>query len=115
VLTRQSLREHIAAEPEFAFELIARVARRARIATQSARSMALLDVYGRVVQLLESLAEVQPDGTRAIAERLTHAEIASRVGCSREMVSRLMKDLEAGGYLRTQGGLRLLRSLPARW
>lgn len=115
VLTRQSLREHIAAEPEFAFELIARVARRARIATQSARSMALLDVYGRVVQLLESLAEVQPDGTRAIAERLTHAEIASRVGCSREMVSRLMKDLEAGGYLRTDGGLRLLRSLPARW
>jgi CRP/FNR family transcriptional regulator, cyclic AMP receptor protein len=115
VLTRQSLREHIAAEPEFAFELIARVARRARVATQSARSMALLDVYGRVVQLLESLAEAQPDGTRAIAERLTHAEIASRVGCSREMVSRLMKDLEAGGYLRAQGGLRLLRSLPARW
>ncbi len=115
VLTRQSLREHIAAEPEFAFELIARVARRARVATQSARSMALLDVYGRVVQLLESLAQVQPDGTRLIGERLTHAEIASRVGCSREMVSRLMKDLEAGGYLTTAGGLRLYRTLPSRW
>jgi CRP/FNR family transcriptional regulator, cyclic AMP receptor protein len=115
VLTRQTLREHIAAEPEFAFELIARVARRARVATQSARSMALLDVYGRVVQLFESLAIKQPDGTRVIAERLTHAEIASRVGCSREMVSRLMKDLEAGGYLSAADGLRLLRNLPARW
>jgi CRP/FNR family cyclic AMP-dependent transcriptional regulator len=115
VLTRQTLREHIAAEPEFAFELIARVARRARVATQSARSMALLDVYGRVVQLFESLAIKRPDGTRAIAERLTHAEIASRVGCSREMVSRLMKDLEAGGYLSAADGLRLLRNLPARW
>jgi CRP/FNR family cyclic AMP-dependent transcriptional regulator len=116
VLTRQSLREHIAAEPEFAFELIARVARRARLATHSARSMALLDVYGRVVQLFESLAEPQADGTRLVAERLTHAEIASRVGCSREMVSRLMKDLEAGGYLSSGAqGLRLLRLLPARW
>jgi CRP/FNR family transcriptional regulator, cyclic AMP receptor protein len=115
VLTRQTLREHIQAEPEFAFELIARVARRARVATQSARSMALLDVYGRVVQLFESLAVAQDDGTRLIAERLTHAEIASRVGCSREMVSRLMKDLEAGGYLTTADGLRLLRGLPARW
>jgi CRP/FNR family transcriptional regulator, cyclic AMP receptor protein len=115
VLTRQTLREHIRAEPEFAFELIARIARRARLATQSARSMALLDVYGRVVQLFESLAVTQADGTRLIAERLTHAEIASRVGCSREMVSRLMKDLEAGGYLSVAGGLRLLRNLPARW
>jgi CRP/FNR family transcriptional regulator, cyclic AMP receptor protein len=115
VLTRQTLREHIQAEPEFAFELIARVARRARVATQSARSMALLDVYGRVVQLFESLAVAQADGTRLIAERLTHAEIASRVGCSREMVSRLMKDLEAGGYLSANKELRLLRSLPARW
>ncbi len=115
VLTRQTLREHIAAEPEFAFELIARIARRARVATQSARSMALLDVYGRVVQLFESLAIAQPDGTRVIAERLTHAEIASRIGCSREMVSRLMKDLEAGGYLSVGDRLRLLRGLPARW
>ena len=68
-LTRQTLREHIAAEPEFAFELIGRVIRRARLATQSARNMALLDVYGRVVLLLQSLAVAQPDGTRLIAER----------------------------------------------
>jgi CRP/FNR family transcriptional regulator, cyclic AMP receptor protein len=116
VLTRKTLREHIAAEPEFAFELIARIARRARLATQSARSMALLDVYGRVVQLFEALAVAQDDGTRVIAERLTHVEIASRVGCSREMVSRLLKDLEAGGFVRRDGQRQVLvKRLPMHW
>jgi len=115
-LTRQTLREHIAAEPEFAFELIGRVIRRARLATQSARNMALLDVYGRVVLLLQSLAVAQPDGTRLIADRLTHGEIAARVGCSREMVSRLLKDLFSGGFIAASAvGWVLPRSLPERW
>ncbi|WOB08489.1 Crp/Fnr family transcriptional regulator [Piscinibacter gummiphilus] len=116
VVTRKTLRDHIAASPEFAFELLARVIRRARLATQTARNMALLDVYGRLAALLAELSEPQPDGSRTIAERLTHAALASRVGCSREMVSRLMKDLERGGYLLRQGrGLVLPRPLPARW
>jgi CRP/FNR family cyclic AMP-dependent transcriptional regulator len=117
VLTRQTLREYIRADPEFAFELIARVIRRARLATQSAKSMALLDVYGRLVQLLESLAVGRDDGLRVIEERLTHAEIAARVGCSREMVSRLMKDLVAGCYLRRgpASGWTVLRSFPQAW
>ena len=58
VITRKSLREHIAANPEFAFELLSRVIRRARLATQSVRSMALLDVYGRVVRLLDEMSSL---------------------------------------------------------
>jgi CRP/FNR family cyclic AMP-dependent transcriptional regulator len=116
VVTRQTLREHIAANPEFAFELLTRVIHRARVATQNARNMALLDVYERVVRLLEGLARRQADGTRTIAERLTHLEIAGRVGCSREMVSRLMKDLERGAYLtRNSVGWILSDALPQRW
>jgi CRP/FNR family cyclic AMP-dependent transcriptional regulator len=116
VVTRKTLRDHIAANPEFAFELLSRVIRRARLATQSARSMALLDVYGRVVQLLNELAQPHTDGSRLISGRLTHASLASRVGCSREMISRLMKDLESGGYVRTDSaGIFLLRLLPPRW
>jgi CRP/FNR family transcriptional regulator, cyclic AMP receptor protein len=116
VLTRRSLREHIAEHPDFAFELLARVIRRARGATRNARSLALLDVYGRLTLLLDELSEAQPDGTRWIDERLTHAETASRLGCSREMVSRLMKDLIQGGYARQESaGLRLLKALPSRW
>ena len=116
VVTRETLLRHIAGHPEFALELLAKVIARARMATLSARSMALLDVYGRVIQLLDTLAVAQPDGTRWIEDRLTHAEIASRVGCSREMVSRLLKDLETGAYVRSeQRRLRLLRPLPPRW
>ena len=116
VVTRKTLREHIAANPEFAFELLSRVIRRARLATQSARSMALLDVYGRMVRLLDGLAVIQPDGSRFITPRITHADLASRVGCSREMISRLMKDLEQGGYMRSQQRMLILvKPLPTRW
>ena len=116
VVTRQTLREHIAANPEFAFELLARVIHRARVATQSARSMALLDVYGRVVQLLQELTVQQSNGERVIERPPTHREIAGRVGCSREMVSRLLKDLSKGGYLVSESGRTLIaKALPPRW
>jgi CRP/FNR family cyclic AMP-dependent transcriptional regulator len=116
VLTRHSLHQHIAQHPEFAFELLSRVIRRARLATANARSLALLDVYGRLVQTLEALAQPQADGTRLVSERLTHADLASRVGCSREMVSRLLKDLERGGHIWLQGRQWVLAArLPARW
>jgi CRP/FNR family transcriptional regulator, cyclic AMP receptor protein len=116
VLTRQSLREHIAAHPDFALDLIARVIQRARLATSSARNMALLDVYGRVVQWIASKANLQNDGTSVVNDRPTHADLAASVGCSREMVSRLLKDLERGGYI-VVDGMRwvILRKLPARW
>ena len=116
VITRHTLRAHIAAHPDFALDLIARVIRRARLATNNARSMALLDVYGRVVRLLYEVAVPQADGTRVVAERLTHADIASRVGCSREMVSRLLRDLELGGHVSSVNQRFVLQhTLPARW
>lgn len=116
VVTRAALLEHIKNHPEFALELLDRVIAVARMATRNARSMALLDVYGRVVQLLESMAEPQADGTRIIAERLTHAEIANRVGCSREMVSRLLKDLRQGNYLSIEDkGWVMSKALPSHW
>jgi len=116
VIARQTLRDHIAANPEFAFELLSRVIQRARVATRSARSMALLDVYGRVAALLNEISVWQPDGTRVIEPCPTHKEIAGRVGCSREMVSRLMKDLSVGDYLRVHAGRAVIaRPLPPRW
>jgi CRP/FNR family cyclic AMP-dependent transcriptional regulator len=115
-VTRQTLLLHIAEHPEFALELLGKVIRRARAATLSAKQLALNDAYGRLVLLLNSLAELQPDGTRVIAERLTHQEIANRLGCSREMVSRLIKDLEVGGYTEhTEQTVIVRRPLPVRW
>lgn len=116
MVTRPTLERHIAENPEFAFEIIGKLIRRARSATLSARQMALNDVYGRLKDLLESLAVEQPDGTRLIGERLTHQEMANRVGCTREMVGRVMRELEGGAYLvSSPSGVRLERQLPSRW
>ncbi|WP_038200441.1 Crp/Fnr family transcriptional regulator [Xenophilus azovorans] len=116
VVTRESVLRHMAEDPEFTLGLVTRLIRRARLATESARSMALLDVYSRLRRVLEQRAAPGPDGVQAIAERLTHQSLASEVGCSREMVSRLLKDLETGGYLAVrERRLVLLQPLPARW
>ena len=116
MVTRVTLARHIAEEPEFAFELLAKVIGRARAATLSAKQLALNDVYGRLKALLESLAGEDSGGTRQIAQRLTHRDLGRRVGASPSMVTRLLKDLDSGGYLRAdKAGITLLRPLPARW
>ena len=116
VVGRRTLERFIGERPEFAFELLAKVIRRARTATHSARQLALNDVYGRLRALLQGVALPQPDGTQRVVDRLTHQEMANRLGCSREMVSRLMKDLERGGYLQVQDSqFVLMKPLPQRW
>jgi CRP/FNR family cyclic AMP-dependent transcriptional regulator len=116
LLTRTTLLSFIGRHPEFALHLLSKVIRRARMATNSARNLAFVDVYGRLSQCLQSLATPQPDGTQRITERITHQEIASRTGCSREMVSRILKDLENGGYVQVdKRQIILVQPLPARW
>lgn len=118
VVTRPTLEAHLREDPAFAFELLNKVIRRARAATMGLRQIALNDVYGRVKALLEALAEPQGDGTLLVRERLTHKDIAQRLGCTREMVSRVMKDLERAGCVASGADSRLLvllKRLPARW
>lgn len=117
VVTRETLLAYIAGHPEFALELMGRLIRRARLATESARSVALIDVYGRLVLLLNQLAcEPDPEGLRALRERITHQAMAQHLACSREMISRLMRDLETGGYVAVRERcIWLLKPLPARW
>lgn len=116
VVTGQSLRQHLAANPEFTLELIRRLIRRARLATESARSLALLDAYGRLVRLFDVLAVAGSEGRRSITQRLTHQDIAQRIGCTRELVSRLLKDLQQGGYVAVEAQrYTLVRRLPAKW
>ena len=118
VLSRADISEHLVNEPEFALNLVVQVIRRARSATKAARSMALLDVYGRLIALLEERRGDADDsaGSGTILQAITHQDIANRVGASREMVSRLLKDLEKGGFIEL--GIRritLVKKLPARW
>ena len=117
VISRAVLLNYIAQHPEFALELMARLIRRARLATESAGNVALIDVYGRLVRLLNQLAqEPEASGERRLSERLTHQELAQHLAGSREMVSRLLKDLETGGYIAVrERWIWLLKALPARW
>lgn len=121
VLTRAAVSEHLAVEPEFAINLLVQVIRRARAATEAARSMALLGVFSRVAAALEAEVEAlrdQPERATfpIVLEPITHQDIASRVGASREMISRLLKDLEKGGYIEMgTKRITLLKVLPSRW
>jgi CRP/FNR family cyclic AMP-dependent transcriptional regulator len=110
--------EHLVDEPGFAINLVVQVIRRARSATEAARNMALLDVYGRLIAVLEEHDDVttRDTATGLTLESITHQDIASRVGASREMVSRLLKDLEKGGYIEMgTKRITLLKKLPSRW
>ncbi len=116
-VSREAFREFLESTPSAALELIDVLMQRVRVLTQSVGDLALLDVYGRVAKLLlELAAEVEVDGHRIIRPPPTQQEIGSRVGCSREMVSRIFKDLRAGGYLETYPRhWVIVRQPPARW
>jgi CRP/FNR family cyclic AMP-dependent transcriptional regulator len=113
---RPDVQEHMASDPEFALGLVTQVIRRARTATEAARNMALLDVYGRVIATLESQDGPGRPEAPVLLTQITHQAIASRIGASREMVSRLLKDLEKGGYIELGvKRITLKKKLPARW
>lgn len=116
VVTRPTLERHLSEDPAFAFELLAKVIRRARVLSVRAKELSLNDVYGRLVNLLDAAAEPLADGTRVVTQRITHQEMANQLGCSRGMVTRLLSDLARSGALRNEEGrLRLLRPLPPKW
>jgi CRP/FNR family cyclic AMP-dependent transcriptional regulator len=115
MVTRESLKEAIAANPDLAMALIEKLIDRARIATDTVKNLALMDVYGRVARLLLSLAR-ERDGKLVVPERLTQQDIADRVGASRDMISRIFKDLTTGGYVTVvDRQITLNRRPPPRW
>jgi CRP/FNR family cyclic AMP-dependent transcriptional regulator len=115
VVSGANLREFIAAHPDFALHLIHKVIRRARAATENVKSLALMDVYGRVARLLLELA-TDESGKLVVREKLTQQDIADRVGSSREMVSRIFKELTVGGYLSSDDGhIVIHKKPPAGW
>ena len=76
---------------------------RLREANRKIESLALMDVYGRVAKLLLDFS-VKENGLRVIKRKVTKQDMAKMVGASREMVSRVMKDLEHSGYIRVEEG-----------
>ncbi len=75
---------------------------RLRHADRKIESLALMDVYGRVARALLEFAQPDREGVMTIRERISRQDIAKMVGASREMVSRVMKDLEDRGFIETR-------------
>jgi CRP/FNR family cyclic AMP-dependent transcriptional regulator len=115
VVNRTQFRDFILAHPDFAMHLIERLIHRVRVTTGNLKSLALSDVYGRLVRLLNALAK-NVDGRQVVMEKLTQQEIADRVGASRDMIGKLLKDLVAGGYLGVEERtISILKKLPTGW
>jgi CRP/FNR family transcriptional regulator, cyclic AMP receptor protein len=115
VVNRAQFRDFILAHPDFAMHLIERLIHRVRVTTSNLKSLALSDVYGRLVRLLNALVQ-DVNGRSVVPEKLTQQDIADRVGASRDMIGKLMKDLVAGGYLAVEDRtITLLKKLPTGW
>jgi len=115
VVTRDQFNTFLAQNPDGALLLIRSLIHRIRELTKTVGNLGLLDVYGRVAKLLLDLATEQ-DGKLVIAEPLTQQDMASRVGCSREMISRILKDLRAGGYVKMDGeSMVIAKKPPKNW
>jgi CRP/FNR family transcriptional regulator, cyclic AMP receptor protein len=115
VVQGSELRQFLTDHPDFAMHLTRKLIRMVRRLTAQVRSLGLQDVYGRMVRVLTELSE--PVGEeRLLRHKLTQQDIADRVGCSREMVNRVMKELTAGGYVgQRDGRMVILKKLPAAW
>jgi CRP/FNR family cyclic AMP-dependent transcriptional regulator len=91
--------------PEFMLALCAQMAHRLRNTTRKVSDLAFLDVTGRVAGALLDLtrepdAMTHPDGMQI---KITRQEIGRIVGCSREMVGRVLKTLELQGLVSVSG------------
>ncbi len=107
VLSRRDFETCLPEPQSIAHAIMRALVRRLRDADRKIESLALLDVYGRVARALLDLAAPQQDGELRIRDKVSRQDVAKMVGASREMVSRVMRDLERRGMLRPhpEGGL----------
>jgi CRP/FNR family transcriptional regulator, cyclic AMP receptor protein len=107
-IAKRDFKKCLAENFEMAQAVMRGLVRRLRDADRKIGSLALLDVYGRVARLLLDMSETV-DGEKIVTKRLPKQDIAKMIGASREMVSRVMKDLQMGGYIEVRGSNIVLR------
>lgn len=115
VIPQRDVEGLLLANAGFSRDMLEKVIAKVRSLTAKVRDLAMRDVYGRFVRFAEENA-VEANGERVIPERLTQSDIAARIGGSREMVSRIVRDLAQGGYISIEAKrIRILKKLPANW
>ena len=98
---RQLYQDH----PDVLFAMAGQMAARLRDTSRKVSDLAFMDVSGRVARTLLDLckqpdAMTHPDGMQI---RITRQEIGRIVGCSREMVGRVLKAMEEQGLISVKG------------
>ncbi len=115
VISKEEFKQMLSNHPDVAFSLVKGLVLRLRLLTENVKDLALTDVYGRVVKLLSGLAKPQA-GKGVITDGPTQQDIANRVGASREMVGRILRDLTTGGYIKIEGKSIIINDkLPPGW
>lgn len=107
-VTKRAFKKCLVENFDLAMAVMRVLVRRLREADRKIGSLAMLDVYGRVARLLLDISE-NVNGQKVVTKRLTKQDIAKMVGASREMVSKVMKDLQVSGYIEVRGSTIVLR------
>ena len=114
MITRATLERHLAEDPGFAFELLSRVIRSARMATRGMRRMALNNVYEKLKHLLEEQSQGELPYVWQPAP--SHKELSYLLGCTSAMVTVVLGDMRRGAYVDVgRRRIELLRRLPLKW
>lgn len=115
VIGKDDFKHCLVENPDVSLFIMRNLVKRLRLADRNIESLALLDVYGRVARLLLESADVV-DGRKVVTHKLTKQDIAKMIGASREMVSRVMRDLMTQGLIQEHDGQLILVDLAAfRW
>jgi CRP/FNR family cyclic AMP-dependent transcriptional regulator len=97
-IAKHDFRNLMEGDFELAWRIMCNLAERLRNADRKIESLALLDVYGRVARLLLDMSE-DVEGAVVVVRKISKQDIAKMIGASREMVSRVMKDLSNQGII----------------
>lgn len=117
-VSRAEVLQFVSEYPAFGLDLFADLVARVRTAREGLRSMVFLDTCARLRNLLQDEAQSPPESMQHAlgVVKLTHRDIATRIGCSREMVSKLLKEAADKEYITvTRGEILILTQLPERW
>lgn len=115
IVSKRDFESCLVRYPAIALQVIKGLTKRLRNLTDNVKSLALMDVYGRVARTLLSLA-VEHEGKLVVVQKLTQRDIANMIGASREMVSRILKDLSIGGYITIdKKHIVINEKLPSAW
>lgn len=112
-ISQKSFRECLRAHPELAERMMLGLVSRLRDADKMISSLALQDVHERVANMLAKLA-VKKDGKLVIDDKPTHQHIANIVGASREMITRILKNMSTDGHIEINGKQILIKDRRAR-